>query len=218
MNRSPATPMASPSMAEMVAEFPTIAAAIRSPIPLFLTAIAAVWAGYHTGQNPSLTLAYTLFAYLLSLLAVIDLRHGILPHILTGFLALFGTLLAPTLGITYTDSTLAALIAYGGLFLCAFITTRLTGKESLGGGDLWLTLGLGTWLGLAALPMLLIATACTGILSALIKRWLTQNMLTYAGQGAAFPFGPALCAAGWLALLYAPAYWKGIEMLVAPAS
>lgn len=215
----------SPIVSEMAAELPILNAAIRHPLPLFITAVAAVWAGSHTGQNVPLTYSYTLFAYLLSLMAVIDLKHGILPHTLTGLLAILGTLLAPTLGLTYWDSSLGALIAFSGLFTCAFITGILTGKPSLGGGDLWLALALGAWVGISGLPMLLMATAVTGILSVLLKRWLTHFLHAGyypAGQGSggpgSFPFGPALCAAGWLALLYAPAYWKFIEMLVPSAS
>lgn len=206
----------SPDMAELAAELPHIIAAIKNPVPFFLTGLAAMWAGVHTGQNVPLTLAYTVFAYLLSLLAVIDLRHGILPHVLTGLLATIGALIAPTLGLTYAASTIGALVAFGGLGLCALITGFLTGKPALGGGDLWLTLGLGAWLGTMGLPMLLVATTVTGVISIILKRLLTQNLPTYntGGQGGGqFPFGPALCAAGWLALLYAPAYWQAIAAI-----
>ncbi len=212
----------SPSLGqEMVAEIPLIAAAIRHPLPLFITSGAAVWAGAHTGQSVPLTLAYTLFAYLLSLLAVIDAKHGILPHILTLTLATLGTLLAPTLGISYWDSTLAALTAYLTLGAMALLTTFLTGKPALGGGDLTLTLAISAWLGLSGLPMFLMATAGTGIASIVLKRAYTRiihaGYPTHGSGGpGTFAFGPALCAAGWLALLYSQTYWQIIELIVSP--
>jgi leader peptidase (prepilin peptidase)/N-methyltransferase len=215
--------MKSTSAAEFRTELAAITAAIRHPLPLFLTSVVAVWAGYHTGQNTSLTLAYTLFGYLLALLAVTDLREGILPHFLTGLLATLGTILAPTLGLSYTESLLGSLVAFGGLFTCAFITEHFTGKPSLGGGDLWLTLGLGAWLGVAGLPMLLLATAVTGAISICLKRWITQDMPIMPGIKAftppekSFPFGPALCAAGVIALFYSHFYWQCIEMLTKPS-
>lgn len=214
--------MESPTFtAQLRAEIPAISQAIRAPWPLFITGFAAIWAGYHTGQNPGLVLAYTLFAYLLSLLAVIDLKHGILPHLLTGTLITLGAVLAPTLGLTYWDSLLGGLIAFAALGAMALLTAFLTGKPAMGGGDLYLTLGLGTWLGISGLPMLLMATAVTGILSICIKRTLTANLPTYQALGveqSQFPFGPALCAAGWLALLYAPLYWQAINLAISPTN
>lgn len=214
MNPPKKSPVLSPSRAEILSELPAIAQAIRSPLPFFIAGGAAMWAGAHTAQNPQLTIAYTLFAYLMGLLIHTDLKHGILPHILTNLVIILGTLLAPSLGLSYTSSILGSFIAFGGLFGCAMLTERLTGKASLGGGDLWLVMGLGAWLGAGGLPMLLVATAVTGAISVGINRWLNRGMLTYAGHPAnAFPFGPALCVAGWLALLYAPCYWQVIEML-----
>lgn len=208
----------SPSLSEITSELPAIAQAIRGPLPFFVAGGAAMWAGAHTGQSPQLTIAFTLFAYLLGLLIHTDLKHGILPHLLTNLLVVLGTLLAPTLGLTYLESILGSFVAFGGLFACAFITERLTGKPSLGGGDLWLIMGLGAWVGVGGLPMLLLATVLTGTLSILISRWLTQGMPSMIGNPrGAFPFGPALCVAGWLALLYAPAYWSVIEMLTKSA-
>ncbi len=201
------------------AEAAIIAAATAASTPLLLSSLAAVWAGYHTGQSTQLTLAYTLFAYLVGLLAVTDARHGILPHLLNATLAGLGLALAPTLGHTYLQAVIGGITAFAGLFAIAFAVEKATGKQALGGGDLWLVLALGIWLGAGGLPMLMLAAALCGLVFIRIRNWFSQNMLTYAGHPTnSFPFGPALCAAGWLALLYAPAYWQGIEMLAGPAS
>ena len=209
----------SPTTSHFGHELAAIAAATAASTPLFLAALAAVWAGYHTANSTPLTLAYTLFAYLLALLGYTDLRQGILPHLLTATLAILGLALAPTLGHTYLQALIGGITAFAGLFAIAFGVEKATGKQALGGGDLWLVLALGIWLGAGGLPMLMLASAVCGLLFIRIRNWFSQNLLTYVGHPTnSFPFGPALCAAGWLALLYAPAYWQGIEMLVAPAS
>ncbi len=188
-------------------------------ITLILTGLLTIWAGEWAGQQPSLVLALMLLAYVLSMLAVIDVRHGILPHMLTGTLFVMGVALAPTFGHTYGMAALSGAVAFGGLLLCAMITRVLTGKDSLGGGDLWLVLGLGAWVGLAGLPFLLMATAVTGGISVGLKRWLTQGYAVITPQEAQkFAFGPALCAAGWLAVLYGGWYWKIMDMLIGPAA
>lgn len=188
-------------------------------ITLILTGLLTIWAGEWAGQQVSLVLALMLLAYVLSMLAVIDVRHGILPHMLTGTLFVLGVALAPTFGHGHGMAALSGMVAFGGLLLCAMITRLVTGKDSLGGGDLWLVLGLGAWVGLAGLPFLLMATAVTGGISVGLKRWLTQGYAVMTPQEAQkFAFGPALCVAGWLAVLYGDWYWKLMDMLIGPAA
>ncbi|PZP38704.1 MAG: hypothetical protein DI585_06620 [Pseudomonas fluorescens] len=219
MKKQNATAISAAPQSGDVSEIKAISMALINPLALIVTGLATIWAGYHVENIPAPTLAYALFAFYLSLLAVIDARHKILPHTLTWSLAVLGVAFAPTLGLTYTESLTGAAVAFGGLFLCGWIAQILTGKESLGGGDLWLVLALGAWVGVGGLPMLLMATAVTGILSVCIRRYVTQNMPNYyQPENAQFPFGPALCAAGWLALLYKSAYWDTIEMLIGTAS
>lgn len=188
-------------------------------ITLILIGLLTIWGGEWAGQHAPLVLALMLLAYVLSMLAVIDVRYGILPHMLTGTLFVLGVALAPTFGHTYGMAALSGVVAFGGLLLCAMITRVLTGKDSLGGGDLWLVLGLGAWIGLAGLPFFLMATAVTGAISVGLKRWLTQGYAVITEHEAQkFAFGPALCVAGWLAVLYGGWYWRVMDMLIAPAS
>lgn len=199
-------------------EIDAISWAAGFSISLILTGLLTIWGGEWAGQAPQPTLALMLLAYVLSLLAVIDVRYGILPHKLTGSLFVLGVALAPSLGHTYLQALSGGVVAFAGLLLCALLTRALTGKEALGGGDLWLVLGLGAWVGLAGLPMFLMATAVTGMVSVGLKRWLTQGypvMTEHEAQK--FAFGPALCAAGWLAVLYGDWYWRVMDMLIGSA-
>jgi leader peptidase (prepilin peptidase)/N-methyltransferase len=126
-------------------------------------------------------------------------------------LAVSGLILAPLyLHIGWLNSLSGAILGFAGLAACAFITETLTRKSALGGGDLWLTLGIGAWVGAGGLPMFMLALAATGIASVLAKRLRKAR-----GQKITiFPFGPALAFAGWLAALYAPAYWHAIAAII----
>lgn len=187
-------------------------------IALILTGLLTMWAGEWAGQLPVPTLTLMLLAYLLSVLTVIDVRYGLLPHMLTATLFVLGVVLAPGVGHGYGMALLGGVVAFGGLLLCALITRAVTGKEALGGGDMWLVLGLGAWMGVASLPFFLLAVAVTGGVSVALKRWLTQGypvMTEHEAQR--FAFGPALCVAGWLAVLYGDVYWKVVDLLIGTA-
>lgn len=190
-------------------EIAAIQSANRSIWPTVVGVAGTAWAWLATG-NLTVTLVLSVYASLLALLAVVDLRHGILPHLLTGTLALCGLVLAPLyLHVGVVNSVAGALVGFAGLGACAWLAEKLSGRPALGGGDLWLTLGIGAWVGAGGLPVFLLALAFTGVASVLGKRLRRAR-----GQKVRiFPFGPALAFAGWLAALYAPAYWRAVAWL-----
>ncbi|MGI6088775.1 MAG: prepilin peptidase [Bilifractor porci] len=87
----------------------------------------------------------------------------------------------------------AAVIA-GGLLLLSLLFDKITGKESLGGGDIkllfMLDLYLGPWVGLFHL----ILACLTGLLFVAVRR---QKKI---------PFGPAISLAGYFCLLFGDAF------------
>ena len=143
---------------------------------------------------PSCALCWTLLA-----LAWIDWDHMRLPDALTLPLLVAG------LAVTYWldpaaagEHAAAAALGYLALRGLAVAYRALRGREGLGAGDAKLLAAAGAWVGIAALPHIVLGGALLGILLALALR-LRGHAVTRA---TAVPFGPGLCAALWLAWLY----------------
>jgi len=150
-----------------------------------------------------------LFAFILIIQSIIDIKHGLLTHTLNALLALLGLVVAPQLLDLSLMQALAGMVLFFAVFaFMAWLAGRLAGRPALGGGDLWLVAALGTWLGVEGLPPFLLALALIGLTLLAIRRFLP-------GRKAQFPFGPALAAAGWLTLLHQSLYWKCIIYLTA---
>ena len=116
-----------------------------------------------------LTFALTLLA-----LVLIDLDWFLLPDKITLPLALVGLLAslaaARQTGISLDKAALGALVGGGAPLVLGFVYGQLTGRVGLGGGDWKLLLGIGAWLGLAALPFVLFAGAVQGLVAAVLFR------------------------------------------------
>jgi leader peptidase (prepilin peptidase) / N-methyltransferase len=143
---------------------------------------------------PSCALGWTLVA-----LAWIDWDHMRLPDALTLPLLLAG------LAVTYWldpaaagEHAAAAALGYLALRGLAVGYRALRGREGLGAGDAKLLAAAGAWVGVGALPHVVLGGAIFGLLLALALR-LRGHAVTRA---TAIPFGPCLCAALWLAWLY----------------
>lgn len=145
---------------------------------------------------------YLLFAGALSIGALVDIRHRILPDEVTVYaipLGLAGSAALERLGSTdwlrpaFADSVIGALfgavlfgtMAAGALFL--------TDREALGWGDVKLLAMIGSFLGFhPAVFLVLLAASLTGSVVGIIATVITRRRLY-------LPLGPAL--AGW-ALVY----------------
>lgn len=144
--------------------------------------------------------ALTYFAVSLCLLALltIDLKTQLLPDVLTLPL-LWAGLLFHSLN---SESQLSlylwgAAAGYLVLWSVYWLFKLLTGKEGMGYGDFKLLAALGAWAGWVALPSIMLISALSGLIMALLLR-LTKKL----PPGAAMPFGPALAIAGWLVLYF----------------
>ena len=164
--------------------------------------IAFALCGGKTAPGLELTLLF-IFAGVLLLIALIDYKVQIMPDGLVFATALGGLLY----GWLYlpgciTNSLLGALIVCG-IMLAIFIISR----GGMGGGDVKLSAAAGLWLGVdATLIFLLLAFMAGGIYSAVL-------LVSGSKKGKeAIPFGPFLCAAAFVTVLYAPYllsfYWN----------
>jgi leader peptidase (prepilin peptidase)/N-methyltransferase len=151
----------------------------------------AIWAVL-ASATPQLAWASCLLGWCLLTLAWIDALSMLLPDILTLPLLLAGLGLADPANVFW--HALGAAGGYLGLGCVAWCYHALRGRQGLGEGDAKLLAAAGAWLGVAALPWVVLLAALGGLGWALFLavRGRTVEATT------ALPFGPFLAAATWL--------------------
>jgi leader peptidase (prepilin peptidase)/N-methyltransferase len=141
-------------------------------------------------------LAAALFCAGLLTLTRIDLQTGLLPDVLTQTLMWTGMLFQLSGGwISLSASVAGAAGGYGLLWLIFTGYKWKTGREGMGYGDFKLVAALGAWLGVMALPALLLYASLSGALVGLLIQRLGRLPVSCA-----IPFGPFLAVAGILIL------------------
>ncbi len=160
----------------LVAALAVAVALLRGDVP---TPPAWLWSGCLLGWD-------------LLALACIDARCHRLPDPLTLPLLLLG--LAVCAWLTPEDlagHAAGAVTGYAAFRLVSLTYRRLRGRDGLGAGDAKLLAAGGAWLGIAALPMLVLLAALATLATALIA---ARGRLR---AEAAVPFGPGLAIAIW---------------------
>lgn len=166
----------------------------RYPVTEALSALALLAVGVTRGLTlRALELALMLPPLLL--LALVDWDTMELPNgpmlLLAGLFLLF--LPAHPAPLTRLWQGAAAGAAVFALMLAlSLVMDKLLGRESLGGGDLKLMAVLALFTGPAGVVLMLLAASVLGLCTMALLR----------ARGRAFPFGPALCAAGFLTALW----------------
>ncbi|TWB71820.1 leader peptidase (prepilin peptidase)/N-methyltransferase [Nitrospirillum amazonense] len=137
--------------------------------------------------------------WVLLALAWIDLRHMILPDVLTLPLAAAGILVAWVQdGRLPIDRLAAAAAAYAGLVLLEVLYRRFRGRDGIGRGDAKLLAAGGAWVGPAALPQVLLTAALAGLLAMAALRLAGRRV----DAATPIPFGPCLALGIWAAWLF----------------
>ena len=140
-----------------------------------------------------------MFVILLSLLfaaSLVDLEIQELPDgfLLAGALAWFPLAYIQGGFTQIFQGLLGAALLFVPMLLVVLLFDRLSGKESMGGGDLKLIALLGLYFGWKLGWLLIIVSCIFGlILAALLGRIKSRT---------AIPFGPALSAAAWFTALF----------------
>jgi len=193
---------------------------LRYPMIEGLTGIVSVLVAWHFGFSAAcvgaLILSWTLIA-----LTVIDLDRQWLPDRITlpllwiglGFSLISGA----DGGYVFTDprsSIIGAIAGYLSLWSVYKGFKLATGKEGMGYGDFKLLAALGAWLGWQMLLIIILLSACVGLVSAVA-------MIVFRGHDRQIPipFGPYLAIAGFIALLWGPELltaWLGGGMAAGP--
>lgn len=157
---------------------------------LIFVFFAGDWLAAPINQIASLILAMSLLV-----LSYIDLRSGLLPNALTLPLGVAGLLYAGLIGGYPISSIAGALIGYGLIAGLASLWRRTRGYEGIGLGDAKLLAAIGAWVGVTALPLVLLFSSGLGIIAALIG---ATNAAAKTNR-LAIPFGPCLAIAAWSA-------------------
>ena len=173
---------------------------IRYPLVELLTAALTVAVVWHFGLTPD-ALAASILTWALITLSFIDIDHRLLPDRITlPFLWLGLTLHLFNDSLFQTSLQAAvtgAITGYVSLWLLFHGYRLATGKHGMGFGDFKLVALFGAWLGWQQLPLIILMAsavgAVTGIIGILIGRQDRNHPI---------PFGPFLCAAGWVAMLW----------------
>jgi leader peptidase (prepilin peptidase)/N-methyltransferase len=172
----------------------------RYPAVEALAAVLAFVTAWRFGFGAPALLALLLTWALLAA-TFIDLERQLLPDALTLPLLWLGLLVNLNGTFAPLPAAVAGAVAgYLALWVLFHLYRLLTGKEGMGHGDFKLLALFGAWLGWPALPLVILLASFSGAVVGLA--------LIAAGRHdrrQPIPFGPFLCAAGWIALLWGDA-------------
>ncbi|HBF43223.1 MAG TPA: prepilin peptidase [Desulfobacteraceae bacterium] len=131
---------------------------------------------------------FLLFTASLVTVSFIDLRHQIIPDIISipGIAAGLAYSFIPG-NVSWTGSLIGIIVGGGGLYLIAGTYKLVAGKEGMGGGDIKLLSMIGAWMGWRALLFIVLISSLSGAITGSV-------FLLLAGKGlrVKIPFGPFL--------------------------
>jgi leader peptidase (prepilin peptidase)/N-methyltransferase len=169
-----------------------------------LTALVAWQFGFGLPALCAMAVTWFLIA-----LTFIDLDHQLLPDALTLPLLWLG-LLASLVSVTGSGVSLpvaprsavtGAAAGYLSLWAVYHLFRMVTGKEGMGYGDFKLLAALGAWLGWQMLLPIVLLSAGVGAMVGIVLIASGRR-----GRNVPIPFGPFLAAAGWLVMMWGPAW------------
>ncbi len=140
-----------------------------------------------------------IFVYFLITLSMIDYQTQLLPDRLVLPLGMIG-LFANTWQVfcTPTDAIYGAIAGFVSLWSVNALYRILRGHDGMGLGDAKLLAAIGAWLGIWALPLVLLIGAGLGVIAGLCQQRTD-------GKAVAFAFGPYLAMGGVIGLLFGQA-------------
>jgi len=141
----------------------------------------------------------SVLALTLATLSAIDLHAYRLPDALTLPLTALGLAATPlVMEASLWWQAASALLGFAVLAAVAFAYAKLRDRPGLGLGDAKLLAAAGAWLGMQALPSVLLLACGSALLGLLIRAWRTGSL----SATSRVPFGPFLAFGIWLVWLY----------------
>jgi len=138
--------------------------------------------------------ATLVFGLMLLILAALDAEHQWLPDALTWPLIPLGLLAAWIgWGPPLLDSALGALAGGGTLWGLGWLYSRLRGREGIGGGDPKLLTGIGAWVGVLQLPLVLLGAGLFGLVAVALMQMRGRTV----DAATRLPLGTLMALAAW---------------------
>lgn len=142
------------------------------------------------------------FFSVLYALAMIDIKHRILPDSLV-YILLWGGLLASVMDIipvSPLNSILGVIVSWVVMLSVLELYKKIRGQDGLGNGDVKLYSAISAWLGLDLLPQLILISSVIGCVFYLVVRVYYSAILRvsenpFITENKAIPFGPAIALA-----------------------
>ena len=171
----------------------------RYPLVELVTATLTAAVAWHFGLSFA-ALAVIILTWGLIALTFIDIDEQLLPDLITLPFLWLGLVLnsfdlLPYNGIA--SAVIGAAAGYLVLWLIFHIFKLLTGKDGMGYGDFKLLALFGAWFGWQALPLVILLSSLVGAIVG-----LSFILVADRDRRLPIPFGPFLCAAGWIAALW----------------
>lgn len=182
-----------------ITELNSLKECAKKPFFYILLSIMLIWGVLYSPVSMFLTIP---FAFTLSILTVIDMKHMILPDIITLPMLAVGLALHYFLTGFILIPLLGAVFGFVLFFLVFYISYKIKGIPSMGFGDVKLLAMLGAWLGVSGLPLVLIYASLFAFVFIIFKTIYNKGI-----SNTPFPYGPFLCLGGWLAFLYHDTTW-----------
>ncbi len=150
--------------------------------------------GFYQFPQPQLFFWVSVFISLALVIFIIDLETMMIPDLLN-YLLLWSGLMANSFGLfcNLQSAVYGAIFGYLGLWGFYHLIFWTTKKQGFGYGDFKLMAALGAWLGVFQIFNILFIGSLLGLVFALMRR---------KKIGEPIPFGPSLCVAGFLILVF----------------
>lgn len=169
----------------------------RYPIVEFITGVLSAMVAWRFGFTV-LTAGALLLTWALIALTVIDYDHQLLPDNITLPLMWLGLVFNLNGAyVSITSAVVGAMVGYTSLWLVYQLFKLVTGKEGMGYGDFKLFAVFGAWLGWQQLPLIILLSSFVGAVVG-----IGGILLLGRDRSRPIPFGPFLCVAGWIAMLW----------------
>lgn len=170
---------------------------VRYPLVEVATALLSAAVAWRFGMSVAMVGALFLTWSLIAL-SVIDFDHQLLPDDITLPL-IWGGLTLNLFGLyaSLSAAVIGAIAGYVSLWLVYQAFKLITGREGMGYGDFKLFAAFGAWLGWQALPLIILLSSFLGAIIGI-------SVILFLGRDRSLPipFGPFLCLAGWVALMW----------------